>query len=352
MQADKITVLRDGFGESMTVTQATDLTLLRREVERMSTEADAEIGVCIRHVQSGDELTVHPDSLYPLASVVKIPILIEALAQVDEGRLALETRYPLRPEDKLPPSGVLVELDYGLAPTLRDLLTLMIIISDNTATDMVLGIVGSESVEQRLRGWGIEAISVKLGVGGLFEATFPVPEGDTPMGLFRKLAARGPLHDPMTGKPAAGAEALSEFTPNWEALPGQRTLDNNVSSPADMGRLLERLVRVDLLSDRCTGVALDILLRQQLNARIPRYLPRNVPVAHKTGTFLQTRNDAGILYLPNGEHVIVVTFALLRRDLLEADPLVSTPYIDRVDGAMGRIARAAYDAFAPMEAAS
>jgi hypothetical protein len=70
-----------------------------------------------------------------------------------------------------------------------------------------------------------------------------------------------------------------------------------------------------------------------------------VPVAHKTGTFLQSRNDAGIIYLPDGSHLVAVTFALLRRDLLLADRKVSVPYIDGVDSSMGLIARAAYDAF-------
>ena len=81
----------------------------------------------------------------------------------------------------------------------------------------------------------------------------------------------------------------------------------------------------------------------------PRFLADGVPIAHKTGTFLNSRNDAGIIYLPDGTHLVVITFAVLRRDLLDADRRVATPYIDRVDSAMGLIARDAYDAFAPGE---
>jgi len=79
---------------------------------------------------------------FPAASVIKLPILVEAYRQVDEGRLDLSERIPLRAEDRVGGSGVLKELEPGAALTLRDLLTLMIVVSDNTATNMVIDRVG------------------------------------------------------------------------------------------------------------------------------------------------------------------------------------------------------------------
>jgi beta-lactamase class A len=245
---------------------------------------------------------------------------------VDEGRQALDTRIELRQEDKVLPSGVLIELQPGLRPTLRDLLTLMIIQSDNTATDMVLTQIGIENVEARMRSFGFDAITIKMSVQGLFDATFESP-------------------DPAL-LPYQAARLLKDTENNWEALTNRRSPENNVASPRQMAGLLERLVRGELLSAEMTTVALDILLRQQLNIRLPRFLPYGTAIAHKTGTFMQSRNDAGILFLEDGTHLIVVTFAILQRDLLEADPLVLVPYIDRVDSAMGYIARSAFDAFA------
>jgi beta-lactamase class A len=302
-----------------------DLAALRESIATHIDQTDAEFGVCIRHVESDAEISINPDALYPMASVFKIPVLLETLAQVDEGRTTLQKRIELRQEDKVLPSGILVELDPGLRPTLHDLLTLMIIISDNTATDLVLAEIGLPAVEQRMRGWGFDSISVKMGVQDIFDHTFPRVD--------------------VALTPADRARAVGEGERNWDAVTGRRTLENNVASPREMGRLLVRLQSGDLLSAASTRAALDILLRQQLNQRLPRFLPPQVPFAHKTGTLLQSRNDAGVITLPDGTHLVVVTFALLRRDLIEADPAVAASYADRVDAAMGLIARDAYETF-------
>jgi beta-lactamase class A len=312
-------------------------------------DADVEeFGVHIHHLQSGTTVEVNREALYPMASVFKIPLLLETLAQVDEGRCSLQERIELRPEHALAPSGILVELDAGLQPTLRDLLTLMIIVSDNTATDMVLDRIGRERVMARLGTWGIDSISVQMGVAGLFNAAFSAPGREGQFAEeYRGVRALGPVVDPLTGQMDASLKSLLEPGPNWDSIAVQRTLENNVASPRGMGRLLEGLIAGRLLSERGTHVALDILLRQQLNQRIPRYLSPLTAVAHKTGTFFNSRNDAGIIYLPNGEHIVIVTFALLRRDVEEADAEAAAIAADRADSAMGHIARSAYDAFAP-----
>ena len=332
----------------MGTTTASDLAQLQEAVEAHIREADAEIGVFIRHLPSGKAVSTNPDALYLMASVFKIPILLEALAQVDEGECRLDERIELHAEDQLPTSMILGNLQPGLQPTLRDLLTAMITVSDNTATDMVLRRIGIERVGRRLAAWGLTSTSLLMSVQGLFEHAFTWR--DSPVSMvraYRAAIARGPLVDPFSGAiDESFLEAMSRGA-NWEAVSAQRSLENNVTSPRDMASLLERLVTGELLSRESTGVALDILLRQQLNQRLPRYLPPTVPVGHKTGTFYTSRNDAGILYLPEGERIVIATFSVMRRERTEADPLQSVPYIDGVDGAMGRIARSAYDAFAP-----
>jgi beta-lactamase class A len=312
----------------MQITPTIDLPALEHDIHRHIASSNAELGVAVRHVESGAEILVNSDALYPMASVFKIPILIETLAQVDEGKQALNMRIELRQEKKVLPSGVLVELDPGLQPTLHDLLMLMIIQSDNTATDMVLEQIGIKSVERRLQRWELHHITVKMSVQGLFDATFESP----PPGLT----------------PAEAWIFFEGQEPAWDKLTNQRTLENNVSSPREMAELIARLVKGELLSPESTHVALDIMFRQQLNARLPRFMPEGVPLAHKTGTFIQSRNDAGVIFLPDGSRLVIVTFAILQRELLDADPRESMPYIDRVDSAMGSIARSAYDAFAGM----
>ncbi len=323
------------------------LGVLQETIARHVDEADvAEFGVYIRQVQSGATVEMNPEALYPMASVFKIPLLLETLAQVDEGRCALEERIELRPEHVLAPSGVLVDLDAGLRLTLRDLLTLMIIVSDNTATDMVLDRIGRDRVMERLRFWGVESVSVQMGVAGLFDAGFGWPENEGSfVEAYRQVHATGPTIDPLTGEADASLRTLLERGPNWDSISIARTVENNVASPRGMGQLLERLMRGELLSERCTRVALDIMLRQQINQRIPRFLAETTAVAHKTGTFFASRNDAGIVYLPGGEQFVIVTFALLRRDRLEGDAREAAEAADRADRAMGYITRSAYDTF-------
>lgn len=332
----------------MGTAKALDLAQLHETVEVHIREADAEFGVFIRHLPSGKTVSVDPDGLYLMASVFKVPILLEALAQVDEGECSLDERIELLVEDQLPTSMILGNLQPGLQPTMRDLLTAMITVSDNTATDMVLRHVGIERVGRRLAAWGLTSTSLLMSVQGLFEHAFTWR--DTPVNLvraYRAAIARGPLVDPFSGAIDENFLQAMSRGANWEAVSAQRSLENNVTSPRDMASLLERLVRGELLSRESTGVALDILLRQQLNQRLPRYLPPSVPVGHKTGTFYTSRNDVGVIYLPLGERIVIATFSVLKRERTEADPLQSVPYIDSVDGAMGRIARSAYDAFAP-----
>jgi beta-lactamase class A len=165
---------------------------LQEEVEEHIREADAEFGVFIRHLPSGATVAVNPDSLYLMASVFKIPIMLEALAQVDEGECRLDERIELCQEDQLPTSMIMGNLQPGLKPTLRDLITAMITVSDNTATDMVLRRVGIERVGQRLKSWGLKSTSLLMSVQGLFDAAFSWPDDELPVvSVYRKALAEG-----------------------------------------------------------------------------------------------------------------------------------------------------------------
>lgn len=321
-----------------------DITPLQEQVDDNIGAVEGEFGVYIRHLGSDDTVEVNGDKLYLLASVFKIPILIEALAQVDEGRLRLDERVELQHEYQLPTSMIFEHLQPGLQPTVRDLLTAMIIASDNTATDMVLNLVGIDNVGRRLQSWGISDISIRMSVEGLFTEGFRFPDSRKSMPeLYREVTAERSLRDPLTGKMDEGFMAGLVRGPNWESVAAQLTIENNVATPRGIGNLLSPLVSGELLSAESTRLALDILLRQQLNQRLGRFLPRTAALAHKTGTFFASRNDAGILYLPDGSKAVIAVFAVIDRKLAAQDPLRSVPYIDSIDSAIGRIARSTLD---------
>jgi beta-lactamase class A len=213
---------------------------------------DAEFGISIRY---GDQPEMHvginADELFPLASLVKVPILIEALAQVDVGRQSLTEQISIEQEHKLLPFGVLLDLNPGLELTFSDLLTLMIVISDNTATDRVLDLIGIEYVNQHMQESGIQPMSVKLSIKQLLEASFGCPPVDLPPYEIDRWI-------------------LANESTQWNDLATRRSLENNVASPRAMTTLFDQLARGDLLTPASTAYAIDRLLRQHYNDRESR----------------------------------------------------------------------------------
>ena len=131
------------------------MTLVER-IREIVSAAGIDAGVAIWHIESDTRLDVNGDEPFPMASTFKIPILATACQQLTDGLISLDSRLPLADEDKSLGSGILPYFEQGLQPTLRDLLTLMIIISDNTATDMVVDVSGRRGCNRRLTcmSWG------------------------------------------------------------------------------------------------------------------------------------------------------------------------------------------------------
>ena len=114
---------------------------LKRILEDILDGRDGTFAVMARDLKTGEEVSVNPDVLVPTASVFKVPVLVEVFRKAHLGLLNLHDRHELTEEDKCPGSGVLKELLPGVQLTYEDLAVLMIIISDNTATDLCLDAV-------------------------------------------------------------------------------------------------------------------------------------------------------------------------------------------------------------------
>ena len=156
----------------MTATSRTLHETLRDIIER----GPATGGVAVRHIERDERFGFDADTPYPAASVFKVPVLVEALRQIGRGAFSLTDRWELTEEDKSTGSGVLTRLMPGLRPTVRDLLTLMIIISDNTATDMLVRRLRPERITATMRALRYQHTVVAHGcrellrgiLGGLF----------------------------------------------------------------------------------------------------------------------------------------------------------------------------------------
>lgn len=292
---------------------------LEQQIHSVIEASGAEMGIFTHHIESGEEIDINGDQPFPLCSVFKIPVLVEAFRQIRDGQLSLDERFELTTAEKNLPSGVLVFFDDGLRPTLRDLLTLMIIISDNTATDMVMHRVGVESTTRTMHNLGFTDIHVPLTVRGIF--TEMLPSADPTQDLYE--LARGPR--------------------NLKGVAFSLGPDNDVGTPRALTQLCAQIYRGEIFDRETCDQMLAILLKQQLNERLPRFLPPGTRVAHKTGTLPGLRNDSGIIYARENSHVAVTVFTRWDSVAVADDPEAQWARIVAVDSAIGKIGRLLYD---------
>ena len=300
------------------------MTLVNR-IQEIISAAAIDAGVAVWHIESDTRLDVNGDVPFPMASTFKIPILATACRQLTEGVISLDSRLPLADEDKSLGSGILPFFEQGLQPTLRDLLTLMIIISDNTATDMVVDYLGgAPAVEGYMRELGLTQIFFKLNCKDLLRYAFPPEVADLPV------------------------EELVEWTAKNDVLRDglcfSKGPENNVSTANAMNALLQ-LMYGDLFPEDVRAVAFDILHKQQYKQRVARFLPLGVKVASKTGTIGGIRNDCGIITLGDANHVILTLFTEWDEAPIWNQPVAHYQRVFEVETAMGEIGRAVYDEF-------
>ncbi len=294
---------------------------LESDISRIIDNSGAEMGLSALHLESGQRIDVDAGRVFPLCSVLKIPVLVEAFRQIEEGLFTLDDRWQLTTAEKNLPSGILVFFDDGLAPTVRDLLILMIIISDNTATDMVMNRLGAGSVTSTMHSLGLTDIHVPMTIRQIFDDLLP------------------------SADPTQDMLALATAPRNRTGRSYSLGPDNDVGTPAALTELLARIWRGEVLSRASCDAMLEILLKQQLNDRLPRYLPPGTRCAHKTGTLPGIRNDSGIIYASGTSHVAVTLFSRWDDDAVADDPIANKETPIAIDSAFGRIGRLLYDTF-------
>ena len=248
--------------------------------------------------RTGERVAIDADSPYETFSVIKVPLMAAVLERVREGKLSLSDRVTLKADQRRMPSGVLYTLDPGLAPTVRDLLTLMIIISDNEATDALGDLVGRDSVTDFMKRIGL-------------------PNTSCGSPIWTGTAAGCRSSTRRTGTRAAIAPCSSRSRSTSDAAVGEafrKVIEETGlffgrSTARETGRLFAMMAKGELVSSEASALMVSILKRQQVNNRFPRYLGADVDIAHKTGDGQPwVANDAGILWI-KGTPIVLVVFA-------------------------------------------
>ena len=230
-----------------------------------------DVGFYWLPLEGGEPVTHNPDLPLEAASVIKLPIMVRAFAEMARGTLDPNEITELRPGMKEPSCGALTYMHDGLRVTAMDLVTLMIILSDNTATNLLIDRLGIDNINGEMARLGVPGLTLRR---RLFE-----PE----------LAARGII---------------------------------NTVTARGVGELLARMYRGELLGPEADGRMLDILKDQRLNGKLPFFLhSMDIDVAHKTGEDEGITHDAGIVYADHpfvivmlSNHVDVPRFERLIQD--------------------------------------
>jgi beta-lactamase class A/uncharacterized membrane protein len=250
-------------------TPATPRQRLDSALERIVRSVNATWGVYAKSIDTGEEIAVDADRQMDTMSVIKIPLMVEVFQQIKDGRFTLADKYTLTKEDVLPGTGIMRSLDPGAVLTVKDLITLMIIVSDNTATDVLYRRVGGvDAVNRRMEGLGLSKTRAPAPSRAWFDALRAAPSAAD----FHR-AAKHPY---------------------------------GLSTPREIGTLLERMERGTLVDKAASDQMLQILRGQVYRSRIPR-LVSGFRIPHKTGDFLPyIANDVGVLESPGATVVLSV----------------------------------------------
>jgi beta-lactamase class A len=232
-----------------------------------------------RDLTTGREIAVRADEPMNTASVIKIPVMILAFRDADAGRLDLHERYTVRAEDVRGGTGLLQTFEAGVQPTLLDLITQMVITSDNTATDIMIAKVGQARVNRLLDSLGYRETRLRMTVAQVFRAD---------------AEYRPSLADTSA---AAREAAFVVDSAQWLGRTTAR----------EIGRLLTQLERGELASQTSTAAMRRILRRQLYTSRLPQRVRFRVAIGHKTGDWPPyVADDVGIMYPRSGPIVLAV----------------------------------------------
>jgi beta-lactamase class A len=268
---------------------------LQSQIDAIRKQFPGDMAVYMRNLKTGEQIAMDADSVYETFSVIKIAIMAEVMHQAESGKFSLDDRIILKASDERLPSGVLYTMQPGLNPTVRDLITLMIIISDNAATDLLADKVGRPKVTEYMHALGLQNTSIK----------FSDLDWDRTW-----LGSLDPSYRTATGDQTVGFP-FSRYTETQVESAFRHTIyDAGIyfghSTAREIGELLAMIQDRKLVSQAASQFMLETLEKQQVDNRFPKYL-RDVTIAHKTGDgqpFIA--NDAGLLFVKEQPIVLVV----------------------------------------------
>jgi beta-lactamase class A len=337
---------------SLAVTALSAQSGLQRLLEAELARFPARTGIYVKHLGTGEAAAVRDDDTFNSASVIKIPIMVLAYQLAEQGTVNLDARVEIRASDLRGGSGVLRYHDVGLRPSVRDLITQMIITSDNTATDLMIAQVGGvDAVNAWLKANGYARERLNMTIYEVFKRRYQHVDASLSSLTPEELYALGSGDAAFAKMPPERFDAIQQAMRkpgvaeelNRQVAEEPSTWLGQITARG-VGRLLAEIETCAFRGGAGRGAARGLskascaemtraFRRQQSGARrLPHFLA--VPVGHKTGDFPPVlANDVGVIYARSGPIVVAFLTNAIRE-----------PYAELEDR-MGRTTRAVVDYF-------
>ncbi|MDQ6824115.1 MAG: class A beta-lactamase-related serine hydrolase [Candidatus Eremiobacteraeota bacterium] len=228
------------------------LDTLAPTLRRLANRTPGVVAISVVDLTDGFSIAINGDKNLPAASTIKVPVMVEVMRQVSLGKFSLRRAVSLQDRDRDCGYGSLCDAGWGKQYTVWALLQRMITVSDNTATNMLIRLVGRQNVNQTMLSLG--------------------------------------------------------FTQTWlgDSIRSDGDVRELRTSANDMMHLLGMIAERRLINPSASDIMLDILAGQRHNRLIPAWLPKGLTIAHKTGTLHDTLNDVGIVELDGAPYVICI----------------------------------------------
>jgi beta-lactamase class A len=221
----------------------------------LSDNYKAKVGIYIKDLKTGKTWEYNADRLFRSASLIKLPIMVGVFNLVKENKISLETELILTSKERVDGSGSLKWARDGTRITVLELVYRMVTESDNTATRMLVDHIGIEYFKSYFKQIGL---------------------------------------------------SYTNITEEGMNLTSGRVSKENFTTPREMGYLLERIYKKDIISKDMCEMMLDILKRNKSHSRIRKGIPTTWQVGHKTGLLRKSCSDVGIVFSPNGDYILCV----------------------------------------------
>lgn len=238
--------------------------MLDEKIKELIKNLNGRCSVIVHDLSGDEKVFINEEEVFPAASIIKLWILWKLYAEADKGKINLDEEIILKEDHKVGGFGILQDMHSGLNLSLRDYATLMIILSDNTATNVLIDYLGMDAINEEIKKLGMDSTS-----------------------LQRKMMDT-----------EAKARGLDNFT-----------------SARDTYNILVQILSSSEISMELRQEMINILLRQQCNNKLPLLLPPDAQFAHKTGDLPGTEHDAGIFFIGDAKIAVVVMMYGLKSNL-------------------------------------